>query len=260
MHRCIVCPQSPFFDKAANGNFKESESRVINIHDDPFIVSKLFDFLYRADYDDSPDDTDGLAVENDSAANQEGISSTERISQDVLSWQWRRAQTNVQIYIIADKYMVERLKDISKRKLDSNIGNDWDDCGFLAVISDVYGSQCPPRSDLREIIIRCALRHLSTLKKSRQFDDVRRYYPEFVYELSTALVERVVKLEQRAWVSHALLLFHSCDKRSDISIAGFVLGLSRAGLVFGSMTPLDIAGAPIVDNRSGRLNKLENIA
>ncbi|KAI3054673.1 hypothetical protein CBS147353_11411 [Aspergillus niger] len=96
---------SPFFDKAANGNFEESESRVINIHDDPFIVSKLFDFLYRADYDDSPDDTDGPAADNESAANEEGISPTERISQDALSRQWRRAQTNVQIYIIADKYL-----------------------------------------------------------------------------------------------------------------------------------------------------------
>ncbi|RDH13935.1 hypothetical protein M747DRAFT_347503 [Aspergillus niger ATCC 13496] len=199
VHCCIVCPQSPFFDKAANGNFEESESRVINIHDDPFIVSKLFDFLYRADYDDSPDDTDGPGADNESAANQEGISPTERISQDALSRQWRRAQTNVQIYIIADKYMIEGLKDISKRKLNSNMENNWDDCGFLTVVSDVYGSQCPPRSDLREIIIRFALRHLGTLQTFRQFDDARKEYPEFVYELSTALIERVVELEKRTW-------------------------------------------------------------
>ncbi|BCR98217.1 BTB/POZ domain-containing protein [Aspergillus luchuensis] len=199
VHCCIVCPQSPFFDKAANGNFEESESRVINIHDDPFIVSKLFDFLYRADYDDSPDDTDDPAADNESAANEEGILPTERISQDALSRQWRRAQTNVQIYIIADKYMIEGLKDISKRKLNSNMENNWDDCGFLTVVSDVYGSQCPPRSDLREIIIRFALRHLGTLQKFRQFDDARKEYPEFVYELSTALIERVVELEKRTW-------------------------------------------------------------
>ncbi|GLA56145.1 hypothetical protein AnigIFM63604_004785 [Aspergillus niger] len=191
----------------------------------------MFDFLYRADYDDSPEITDDpaakseTAAEDHDAANQEGISPTERIAQGVLSWQWRRAQINVQIYIMADKYLIEGLKDISKRKLDSNLRNDWDDCGFVAVVSDVYGSQCPPRSDLREILIKFALRHLGTLKGSRQFDDVRKDHPEFVYELSTALIERVIELEKRP-----------------------------------CMTPLDIAGAPIVDDRSGRLNKLETTA
>ncbi|GJP89790.1 hypothetical protein AlacWU_02689 [Aspergillus niger] len=139
--------------------------------------------------------------------------------------------------------------------------NNWDDCGFLTVVSDVYGSQCPPRSDLREIIIRFALRHLGTLQKFRQFDDARKEYPEFVYELSTALIERVVELEKRTCrVSSALFLFHPCDKRPDVSTAGFVLGLSRAELAFGSMTALYIAGALIVDNHSGRPKKLENTA
>ncbi|KAL3468706.1 hypothetical protein BJX99DRAFT_252520 [Aspergillus californicus] len=130
VHRCIVCPQSPFFNKAANGGFQEAKSHV-----------------------------------DDITANQEGRLPTEHISQ------WRRAQTNVQIYIIADKYMIDGLIDMSKRKLNSNMENEWNDSGFITVVGDVYGSQCPPRSDLREVLLKFALRHLCTLKKSQRFHD-----------------------------------------------------------------------------------------
>ena len=72
----------------------------------------MFGFLYRANYDSLPGFTDDPAAENDTAAedddsaNQEGISPTECIAQDVLSWQWMRAQIYVQIYIMKDKYSI----------------------------------------------------------------------------------------------------------------------------------------------------------
>ncbi|RDK41713.1 hypothetical protein M752DRAFT_284447 [Aspergillus phoenicis ATCC 13157] len=128
---------SPSFDKAAN----KTKSRVVYIPGDHFIVSRIFDFVYRA----------------------------------------------------------ARIEDISKRKLNSNLKKDWDDCGSLAIGSDVYKSQCPPRSDLQEILIRFALPHLGTLKGSRQSDKVRKDHSEFVYEVSTALIESIIKLEKRPW-------------------------------------------------------------
>ena len=59
----------------------------------------------------------------------------ERTSQDVLRCQWRRAQTNVQIYIIADKYMIDGLKETCKSKLSSN-EDESNDSGFIAVVGD----------------------------------------------------------------------------------------------------------------------------
>ncbi|GKZ98533.1 hypothetical protein AnigIFM59636_003523 [Aspergillus niger] len=92
---------------------------------------------------------------------------------------------------------------------------DWDDCGSLAITSDVYGSQCPPRSDLQEILIRFALPHLGTLKGSRQSNEVRKDHSEFEYEVSTALTERLVEMEKTP-------------------CAGSARGLSTAELAFGS--------------------------
>ncbi|RDH26808.1 hypothetical protein BDQ94DRAFT_164188 [Aspergillus welwitschiae] len=143
IHRCIVCPQSPSFDKAANGTFKNTVSAITDDH------------AGKSD----------TAAEDDSVI-QEGISPTEHTS---------------------------------KKKLDSNMRKDWDDCGSLAITSDVYGSQCPPRSDLQEILIRFALPHLGTLKGSRQSDEVRKDHSEFEYEVSTALTERLVEMEKTPW-------------------------------------------------------------
>ncbi|PWY61988.1 hypothetical protein BO83DRAFT_404151 [Aspergillus eucalypticola CBS 122712] len=156
---------SPFFDKAANGDFEKPKLRVEYVLDYSFIISKMFGFLYHAYYDDSPEILGDPAGKRDTAAEDNvlllmGLPSTERIAQDIISWLWR------QIYIVAAEYLIQTSLTTARN-----------------------GSQCPPRADLRVILIRFFLRRLDTPKRYRQID-------EFVYELSADLIERIVELKK----------------------------------------------------------------
>ncbi|KAI9037152.1 BTB/POZ domain-containing protein [Aspergillus affinis] len=53
VHKVVVCAQSPFFDAACGGQFKESsESRIDLSDEDPEMVERLFQFLYLGNYAD----------------------------------------------------------------------------------------------------------------------------------------------------------------------------------------------------------------
>ncbi|PLB43255.1 hypothetical protein P170DRAFT_514520 [Aspergillus steynii IBT 23096] len=53
VHKVIVCAQSPFFDAACGGRFKESsESKIDLPDDDPDMIDRLFQFLYLGNYTD----------------------------------------------------------------------------------------------------------------------------------------------------------------------------------------------------------------
>ncbi|KAG9504889.1 hypothetical protein J7337_004868 [Fusarium musae] len=52
-HRAVVCTQSPFFDKALSGDYRESASRSIELpEDDPDVVERFLEFLYTGTYTD----------------------------------------------------------------------------------------------------------------------------------------------------------------------------------------------------------------
>ncbi|KAF5611437.1 uncharacterized protein FSUBG_2270 [Fusarium subglutinans] len=59
-HRAVVCTQSPFFDKAMSGDYKESTSRSIELlEDDPDVVERFLEFLYTGTYSDGTNFTWG---------------------------------------------------------------------------------------------------------------------------------------------------------------------------------------------------------
>ncbi|KAL2177482.1 uncharacterized protein P884DRAFT_269857 [Thermothelomyces heterothallicus CBS 202.75] len=52
-HRAIVCPQSPFFDRAITGGFSESTTGVVELpDDDPNVLERFLQFLYTGNYED----------------------------------------------------------------------------------------------------------------------------------------------------------------------------------------------------------------
>lgn len=61
------------------------------------------------------------------------------------------------MYVIADKYALDGLKNISKRKMRSNIEGRWSDTGFITLIKYVYGPECPARSDLYNALLVVAI-------------------------------------------------------------------------------------------------------
>ncbi|KAK3291160.1 uncharacterized protein B0H64DRAFT_43488 [Chaetomium fimeti] len=53
LHRAVICPQSPFFEKACSGGFIEATTGQINLsEEDPHIFAKFVRFIYTGNYDD----------------------------------------------------------------------------------------------------------------------------------------------------------------------------------------------------------------
>ncbi|KAN0086876.1 hypothetical protein V8E54_000564 [Elaphomyces granulatus] len=52
VHKAVICPRSPFFMKACDGEFQEATSGVITLDDDdPEAVKRMISFFYTHDYD-----------------------------------------------------------------------------------------------------------------------------------------------------------------------------------------------------------------
>ncbi|KAJ5152465.1 hypothetical protein N7492_009745 [Penicillium capsulatum] len=195
LHRCIVCPQSEFFHKAITGSFIEAESHAITLHDDPLIVSKMFDYLYRADYNDVP------AILRERGQDQSENFQEDEPNHQISSLQsppaqWSHARINVQIYIAADKYAIDRLKTLAEHKLRCNMESGWDDLGMISLIELVYGPQCPPHSGIEAILLEFVMKHLKSLHNCLQFHAVLKDFPDLQDKLLHLTMRRVVDLEE----------------------------------------------------------------
>ncbi|KAL7660007.1 hypothetical protein ACMYSQ_002896 [Aspergillus niger] len=178
VHRCIICPQSEFFEKALCGEFQEAKTNVVTIHDDPTIVKKMIDYFYRGDYDDSPD-------KSHLATNPDYESPT------------TKAPVNIEMYNVADKYAIGPLMALAKKKLEYRLTLAWDNKEFIHIIEKVYGEDSPQNSKLRGTIAKFAVEHLATLIELPRFDEVRSEYPLFSYDFSTSMIQRMARVETK---------------------------------------------------------------
>ncbi|BCS07947.1 hypothetical protein ALUC_20317A [Aspergillus luchuensis] len=178
VHRCIVCPQSPFFEKALCGNFQEAKTRIVTIHDDPTIISKMIDYFYRGDYDETPD-------KKHPANNPEYETPT------------TKAHVSIAMYNVADKYAVEPLMALAKEKLERRLTLAWSNKEFLRIIEKVYGPDSPPNSKLRDTVASSAVEHIATLKEIPAFRETRMEYPQFSYDFATFLIEKWSRVERK---------------------------------------------------------------
>jgi hypothetical protein len=103
------------------------------------------------------------------------------------------------MYVIADKYALDGLKNLSKRKMRSNMEGGWSDTGFITLIEYVYGPECPAGSDLCDALLAVAIQHISALNELARFHEVLKNFPEFGYQFSTVMMERVIHLESEVW-------------------------------------------------------------
>ncbi|EXJ70004.1 uncharacterized protein A1O5_07077 [Cladophialophora psammophila CBS 110553] len=57
VHTVVVCTQSPFFNTACSGPWKESQNTIVDLaEDDIEVVRRMIEFFYRADYTDFKDE------------------------------------------------------------------------------------------------------------------------------------------------------------------------------------------------------------
>ncbi|KAI9036262.1 uncharacterized protein KD926_002127 [Aspergillus affinis] len=165
----------------------------------------MFDYLYRAAYDDcytepaedAPEQTESAEPSETPTIDNANESSTATFAS--LAAEGSRARINAEIYALADKYQIEGLMKLSKQKLQSHLQSNWKYPEFIDTVRYVYGPDSPPHSELRDILSRSAIQHLSALQPQQQFHDIMRTFAAFSYDFSALMMEKVLQLEQKLW-------------------------------------------------------------
>ncbi|KAJ8061742.1 hypothetical protein OCU04_009539 [Sclerotinia nivalis] len=176
VHRIVVCTQSKPIQAAANGNFllknvyfaqsllrlvQESVTGVLDlVDDDPSTVARMINFFYLQDYDDS--ETNEEAKEG-----------------------YGRLLINTMVYIIGDKYDIQGLKTLAKRKYEAAIDTEWNAPSFSASLELMYEEL--PESDtcLTSLALQTAGKHVKELKDKEEFASLCKNNPAIAYDLFT---------------------------------------------------------------------------
>jgi len=91
VHKHIMSKKSPFFDAACNGQFKESEERIVPLDvDEPAVIEAMLKYIYVSKYSD------------------EGASNLQEAIEPLVF--------NMCMYIIADKYNIYSLTALATEK------------------------------------------------------------------------------------------------------------------------------------------------
>lgn len=100
VHRAILCPQSGFFERLCQSNFKEAAERRVELHeDDSNMVRRMVEFLYTGNYT--------VDAESEVSSIKED---TEEKQQDNPLWPF---DLHVKMYILGDKYVMRDLKRLA---------------------------------------------------------------------------------------------------------------------------------------------------
>jgi hypothetical protein len=177
---------------------QESQFRTIDLpEDNPDILKKMLDFCYRGDYLDKPDFSNASKVVEDRIT--ENTSSTLGTPCDesyLTGASFTPEMINIHVYLIADRYLIDRLKTLSQEKLLVNLSDNWNDLNFVSLLKDVYGDQFPSQSQLRELLPEYAMRHLPTLERYPEFVEFRNSSSNFSTQLLNLFIQNQI---QRAW-------------------------------------------------------------
>lgn len=132
------------------------------MEDDPDIVDRMIDYLYRLDYDDQPN------------------SASKKPSDG-------RLVTNSLVYALADKYEIWSLKEVAKQKIAKLIDEEWNDDSFLAALEIVWTST--PQSDrgLRELFIPVLSEHKKDLITKEMYIEAVRNIGDLAVDMMLAL-------------------------------------------------------------------------
>lgn len=132
------------------------------MEDDPDIVDRMIDYLYRLDYDDQPN------------------SASQKSSDG-------RLVINSLVYALADKYEIWSLKEIAKQKIAKLIDKEWNDDSFLAALEIVWTTT--PQSDrgLRALFIPVLADHKKELITKEMYVEAVRSVGDLAVDIMQEL-------------------------------------------------------------------------
>ncbi|KAL4865283.1 hypothetical protein BDV12DRAFT_154351 [Aspergillus spectabilis] len=130
LHQTVVCRQSPYFaESLSTGHLEGPAANVINLHaDDLETMERVFSYMYLKDYEELGHVMDindqvraiglGRAIEGDIAPRTAGFN-------------------NIQVFLIADRFVMPRLKDLAATKFRQWCTANWDTDNFGDAIEGV---------------------------------------------------------------------------------------------------------------------------
>ncbi|KAN0071715.1 BTB/POZ fold [Elaphomyces granulatus] len=181
VHKAVICPLSPFFMKACDGEFQEATSGVITLDDDdPEAVKRMISFFYTHDYDHEitiPSYTDASIL----GAAKIGSASTEKSTLSCCG---------VREYAIAEKYDIKELKAFAQSRFSTWVKSNWNHPEIYSVVNEVYNSTPSNDRGLRDLV-------KSTVKKNATSalhkDNFREMLTADMGELGVAALSAVLK-------------------------------------------------------------------
>ncbi|KAI0449638.1 BTB/POZ domain-containing protein [Xylaria acuta] len=161
-HSVVLATQSPFFQKALSKNFREGKTKQFHFENVEIGSAhshwRVFEYMYTGNY--AEECTQALDTKDD-----------EELVKDV------------RVYLTAEFFMLDDLKQLALRKFKSNLEKLWVSELLSGCIREVYESTCESDYGLRNAIVEIAHDHHVDLWGKKAFRDLLHEGGDFAVDL-----------------------------------------------------------------------------
>ncbi|XWW94389.1 hypothetical protein V2A60_002332 [Cordyceps javanica] len=162
-HSFVLAAISPYFRRALEGKYAESESKEFTFdQDSPHAYWRVFEYMYTGDYSDDPAKMEAFEDEPDD----------EELARDV------------RVYCLAEYFDVDSLKTDASERFAFKIRKLWVSDRFPDCIRDIYQSTTKSRgASLRTAVILEVKNNLAALWERQAFRELYREGGDFAEDL-----------------------------------------------------------------------------
>ncbi|KAF2967244.1 hypothetical protein GQX73_g6308 [Xylaria multiplex] len=147
-HSVVLASQSPFFQKALKGDFKEGKDKQFRFEEGSMHAHwRAFEYMYTGAYADEP--TQVFDTPDD----------------DELV-------KHIRVYVIAEFFMLDDLKRLALQKFKLKLQNLWVSELFVACIREIYASTTESEEGLRSAVVSVAYNYQTELWQKKPFRDL----------------------------------------------------------------------------------------
>ncbi|CRG90548.1 BTB/POZ domain protein [Talaromyces islandicus] len=223
VHRAVICPQSRIFEAACRGEFVEALTRSMTLtDDDPDIVDRMIRYLYTHRYDDSEDwDYESFRhrpqnVKHASATNSTSsgttTTTTTTTSQEAHSSKPPQSPRSLHVYAIADKYLINPLKDAARGRFAKWASVHWSTPSFITAAREIFDNETGNYSELKEVVLAPMVQHADSL-----LSDQNEAMGSFLRDYSDVGVEVLRRVLEQNRIAQRGLEVDIADLQSRVS-------------------------------------------
>ena len=208
LHRAIVCPRSRFFATACNGQYKESQTRVITLkEDDPPTVRRMFTYLYTLDYDTVGGEENAASIGPYLLnASYKYMDATTAPSSEEARLRTQLV-SHIAVYAIAEKYDIQEMKHLAVSKFATALKEPAADLSYTlsSLINAVFETTPSTDTLLRNVMTKYCHTHFKALIDDDIFLQTLSQHPDLCLGL---VQEMITEREEKATQAQALAESH----------------------------------------------------